>query len=152
MEKNDPFFNEVIGLIERNLNEDKDYWKVESFFELQMNYMLLWSAIDRFSSLKYNKRFQKWNNERFAKEKAFREGIMRYGERHHRPVFSTDDVKMHEFDADDPYETLKYYYTFRCNVVHRGKAMIEDYSMLKTATEELLEIFKNVLEEAFGET
>ena len=80
MEKNDPFFNEVIGLIERNLNEDKDYWKVESFFELQMNYMLLWSAIDRFSSLKYNKRFQKWNNERFAKEKAFREGIMRYGE------------------------------------------------------------------------
>ena len=59
---------------------------------------------------------------------------------------------MHEFDADDPYETLKYYYTFRCNVVHRGKAMIGDYSMLKTATEELLEIFKNVLEEAFGET
>lgn len=40
-----------------------------------MNYMLLWSAIDRFSILKFNHRKQKWNNELFAKQKAFKEGI-----------------------------------------------------------------------------
>ena len=147
--KRDPLFSDALELIERNLNSDKDPWNAESFFELQMNYMLLWSAIERFSSIKYNKRVKKWNNERFAKEKAFKDGIKEYKDKHHRPVYSTEDLKIHKFNAEDPYETLLYYYTLRCNVVHRGKAMIGDYEMLKTAAAELLEIFREVLEDSF---
>ena len=148
--KNDPLFSKAIELIENNLKSDKNGWKLESFFELQMNYMLLWSAIDRYTSLKYNKKFQKWNRERFAEEKTFKEGIKKYTDKRHSPVFSTDDLEIHEFNVDDPLNTLYYYYTFRCNVVHRGKTMIGDYDMLKTATEELLEIFKEVLENTFN--
>lgn len=148
--KNDPLFSKAIELIENNLKSDKNGWKLESFFELQMNYMLLWSAIDRYTSLKYNKKFQKWNRERFAEEKTFKEGIKKYTDKRHSPVFSTDDLEIHEFNVDDPLSTLYYYYTFRCNVVHRGKTMIGDYDMLKTATEELLEIFKEVLENTFN--
>ena len=147
--KDDPFFAEALKLIERNLNSSKFSWHEEDFFELQMNYMLLWSAIERYSSLKYNKRKKKWNNEKFSEEKAFREGIKRYKDTRHQPVYSTEDLKVHEFNADEPYETLKYYYTLRCNVVHRGKSMHGDYYMLKTATEELLELFKDVLKDTF---
>ena len=149
--KNDPFFNEVIKLIEKNLNSNKFSWNMENFFELQMNYMMLWSAIDRYCSLKYNKRLMKRNREKFAKEKAFKEGIKKFKDDNHMPVYSTDDLKIHEFNVEEPYKTLEYYYTLRCNVVHRGKAMHGDYHMLETAARELLDIFKDVLRDTFGE-
>lgn len=46
---------------------------------------------------------------------------------------------------------MKNYYTLRCNVVHRGKAMHGDYYLLETAAKELLDIFKDVLRYTFGE-
>ena len=149
--KNDPLFDEALKLIKKNLNTDKNSHRIESFFELQMNYMLLWSAIDRFSSLKYNKQRQIENLERFARQKEFKECIKKFKDSYHRPVYSTDDLEIHEFNAEDYKETLHYYYTLRCNVVHRGKSTSSDYSMLKQATEELLEIFKNIIENTFCE-
>lgn len=149
--KNDPFFNEAVRLIERNLNSIEFSWDIENFFRLQMNYMLLWSAIDRFTALKYNMPTNSRNYQKFSKERAFKMGITKYKDEHHTPVYSTDDLKIHKFNADDPYETVFYYYTFRCNVVHRGKVMHGDYHMLKTAAMELLEIFKNVLKDTFDD-
>lgn len=148
--KNDPLFSEAIKLIEKNLNSDNNSRNIENFFTLQMNYMLLWSAIDRYSSIKFNKT-SAVNNNKLSNQKSFKDAIMKFKDEYHMPVYSTDDLKVHTFNADDSYETLKYYYTFRCNVVHRGKAMISDYSMLKQATEELLEIFKDVLRDTFYE-
>ena len=147
--KNDPLFKEAIELIEENLKSSEHSWKAENFFKLQMNYILLWSAIERYSSIKYNKPLKKWNNEQFAKEKEFEKGIKKFKGKRHMPVYSTEDLKMYEFDADDAFKTLNYYYTFRCNIVHRGKSMYNDYKMLKTAADELLEIFKNILEDTF---
>ena len=149
--KNDPFFHEAIELIEKNLNSSEFSWNMESFFDLQMNYMLLWSAIDRYSSLKYNEETKGKNYKRFSKEKAFKNGIKKYEDEYHRKVYSTEDLKVHRFNANDPYETIFYYYTFRCNVVHRGKSMPGDYDMLKTAAEELLEIFKEILKDTFDD-
>lgn len=147
--KKDPLFSKVLGLIERNLNSIKFSWEGEGFFELQMNYMMLWSAIDRYSSLKYN-RDKTTNNKKFANQKAFREGIKNFEDKFHMPVYSNEDLKIHEFDAEDYENTIFYYYTFRCNVVHKGKSMPGDYDMLRQATEELLEIFKDVLNDTFG--
>lgn len=149
--KNDPLFTTAIQLVEKNLNSDKHLRREERFFELQMNYMLLWSAIDRYSSIKYNEPSKGKNNDKFAKEKAFEECIMKFKDKTHVPVYSTEDIKIYKFDADNPARTIRYYYTFRCNVVHRGKSLFNDYDMLKTATEELLEIFKEVLRKTFYE-
>lgn len=149
--KKDPFFKEAIELIEKNLNSSEFSGDAESFFELQMNYMLLWSAIDRYSSLKYNKRQQNWNRERFAKQKAFKNGINKFKDRYHRPVYSTNDLTMHKFNEEDSEETLNYYYTLRCNIVHRGKSKGYDYKLVETATRELLEIFKDILNDTFYE-
>ena len=157
--KNDPLFNEAIDLIKQNLKlnkrpntnlKSKETENIEMFFNLQMNYMLLWSAIDRFCSLKYN-RNQTQNIKKFANQKAFKDSIKKFENKEHRPVYSTDHLKMHKFNANDPDETMFYYYTFRCNVVHRGKATIGDYEMLKQATYELLEIFEDVLKSTFNE-
>ena len=148
--KRDPLFSDAIELIEKNLNSRDSSGGMERFFNLQMNYMLLWSAIDRYSSLKYNKRLSKWNNEQFSKEWVFIKGIKKFKDEYHQPVYSTDDLQMHKFNVNKPYETLKYYYTIRCNVVHRGKAMVSDYGLLRQATKELLEIFKDVLNDTFG--
>ena len=148
--KNDPLFTKGIGLIERNLSSIEFSWNKQSFFELQMNYMMLWSAIERYSSLKYNKSKSK-NNEKFANQKSFKDSIKKFKDKPHSPVYSTEDLKVHEFDADNPKNTMYYYYTFRCNIVHNGKSAPKDYDMLRQATEELLEIFKDVLRDTFGE-
>ena len=148
--KNDPLFKEAMELIEENLKSSKPSMQAKNFFELQMNYLLLWSAIERFSSIKYNKGKME-NNRRFAKQKMFRESIMKFKDNRHQPVFSSDTLDMHEFNAYNPVETINYYYTFRCNIVHRGKSMYNDYDMLQTAAIELLEIFKAILDDTFKE-
>ena len=51
--KNDPLFKEGIQLIKHNLEAEDFNWET-GFFSLQMNYMLLWSAIDRYCKLRYN--------------------------------------------------------------------------------------------------
>lgn len=149
----DPLFSEAIELIEENLNLNKKMESIESFFELQMNYMLLWSAIDRYSTLKYNNEYKGENNKDFANEEAFIEGIKKFKDNTHEPVYSSEDLNQRKFFEDDHEKTINYYYTFRCNVVHRGKGEPEkDYKKLRQATEELLEIFKDVLKNTFNET
>ena len=175
--KNDPFFNETIDIIEnylnrnkdqkimidskkhlkikikhnRNLKNNKSYDYINDFFELQKNYMLLWSSIERYTDIKYNETTKKKNNYRFSEEKAFRDGMNKNQNKYHKTVFSTKDLEKYGFYPTDSYRTIDYYYTFRCNVVHRGKASYFDYTMLETATMELLEIFKNALEDTWNE-
>lgn len=150
--KENPLFSDALDLIERSLNQERNPYRIESFFELQMSFMMLWSAINRFSSLKYNQKFEIENYKKFARQKSFRHSIKQFEDRRHEPIYSTDDLEIHEFDAEDPIKTLFYYYTFRCNVVHRGKTAGEDYDKVEQATRELLLIFGNVLSDAFAES
>ena len=175
--KNDPFFNEAIDMVEKYLNRDKNqkiriksdkylkikikhnrnlrnnrsHDKINDFFELQKSYMLLWSAIERYTDIKYNENTKKKNNKRFSEEKAFKDGMDKNKSQQHKAVFSTKNLNKYLFNETDPHKTINYYYTFRCNVVHRGKASYFDYTMLETATMELLEIFKNALEDTWNE-
>ncbi len=68
--RNDPIFKEGIQLIRKNLDEEDFDWE-EGFFKLQMNYMLLWSAIDRYCKLKYNMGSEHENRLELAKEGNF---------------------------------------------------------------------------------
>ena len=151
--ENDPYFNNALDLVEKNLDKDI-YHHEEDFFELQMKYMLLWSAIDRFTGIKYNLRSKGANNIEFANEDKFIKGIKKIAndgeDHHHRAIYSSEDLQMHEFDANDYDETIKYYYTIRCNIVHRGKiAPSKDCEMLQAATKDLLGIFKEIINDTF---
>ena len=147
----DPIFKEGIQLIRKNLDEEDFDWE-EGFFKLQMNYMLLWSAIDRYCKLKYNRGSEHDNRLELAKENNFIDALRKIDETsEYRPIFSTDDLIRRSFDVSNPKYCINYYYTLRCNIVHRGKTSIRDLRLLKKATADLLKIFEYILDETFSE-
>lgn len=148
--RRDPLFKEGLELIRENLEAEPYSWE-KGFFKLQMNYMLLWSAIDRFSRLRYNKEKEHENRMEMANEKIFRDGLKKYADKGHRSVFNTEQLFPNKFDIDNPRHCINYYYTLRCNIVHRGKSSMRDIDMLEQATRELLDIFEYMLEDIFRE-
>ena len=149
--KNDPLFKDGIQLIKNNLESEHFNWEC-GFFKLQMNYMLLWSAIDRYCKLKYNKEKEHENREELSKDKLFKEALCNFTKgQNYRPVYTTDDLTKREFDINNPKDCINYYYTLRCNIVHRGKSSISDVSLLEQATKDLLNIFEYILKGTFNE-
>lgn len=148
--RRDPLFKEGLELIRENLESEHYSWE-KGFFKLQMNYMLLWSAIDRFSRLRYNKEKEHENRIEMSKEKVFRDALEKYANNEHRSVFNTEQLFENKFDMDNPKHCINYYYTLRCNIVHRGKSSMRDIDMLEQATRELLDIFEYMLDDAFRE-
>ncbi|MCQ2737596.1 MAG: hypothetical protein MJ224_03220 [archaeon] len=146
--KNDPLFNEGIQVIKKNL-KSTDFFMEEGFFELQMNYMLLWSAIDRYCKLRYNQESEHKNRIKLSEEKIFREALNKYAKNKRRAIYNTDTLERRTFTIKNPKFCINYYYTLRCNIVHRGKTSIGDIKMLAKATNELLDIFEYILDKTF---
>ncbi len=155
--EDDPFFKDAIDLIEKNL-ENKDLYKksdmhdLNPFFTLQMNYMLLWSAIERYTSLKYKYQSKGENNKALANEESFVNALKVHVDINTYPrkaVFSADDIFLYRLNLDNPEHCIKFYYTIRCNVVHRGKSSINDEKLVKRSLIDLLKIFKDVLADTF---
>lgn len=149
--RNDPLFREGLQLVKDNLKSGGFSWE-KGFFNLQMNYMLLWSAIDRYCKLRYNQEKEHENRIELSNEKVFKEALDKYaGGKHYRTLYTTDDLSKREFDLDNPKYCINYYYTLRCNIVHRGKTSMSDTDLLRQATIDLLNIFEYILEDTFNE-
>ena len=114
-----------------------------------MNYMLLCSAIERFSTLKYNCKGKCANNINFSKEPAFKDGLEKYVKNSGRTVYSSEDLQVHKVDINNKVETMKQYYTLRCNMVHKGKETHTDVYRIYESLSELLQIFKDILDDTF---
>ena len=104
----DPFFKDAIKLIENEKNS-------RDFFKLQMNYLLLWAVIERFSVLKYNEKNSTRNNMRFAGEEKFKNYLENEFNNdvksmflHERSVFSPKKFRDIEFDVEDPEKIIEY--------------------------------------------
>lgn len=149
--KNDPLFKEGIQLIKHNLESENFHWET-GFFTLQMNYMLLWSAIDRYCKLRYNMSSEHQNREELSNEDIFKEALKKYADSSkYRVIYTTDDLSSKKFDLENPKYCLNYFYTLRCNIVHRGKTSFRDVQLLEQATRDLLNIFEYILENTFNE-
>lgn len=156
----DPLFTTALDVVEETLTsqgekltrEKDDNFDMKPLFRLQMAYLLLWSSIERYVSLRYHlgdkvsKKVAK-----LATEKAFTEGL-----NHHihikddkREVYRADkpDKKV-VLDPNAPKKSIWYYYQVRSNITHRGKGVPKDYRHLKLSLTELLPIFRKVLETA----
>lgn len=152
--KNDPFFNETMKLIEE-FKETASGVNVRYLLELQMHYLLLWAAIERYCDLKYGKEKISENLKEFAeKEEAVINSIENLNLNRYKSttVFSAKDLRNYKLDSKKPVDSLRFFYTIRCNVVHRGKIlMYDDDVLLRNSLEDLYEIFKNVLDNTFGD-
>ncbi|MDR4496996.1 MAG: hypothetical protein MRK02_03580 [Candidatus Scalindua sp.] len=149
--RTDPFFKDAIEEIEAILKNNSQFqWDYKPLFRLQMAYTLLWSGLERYAGLRYHlgrnvneKVFQ------IAKEEQFAQSLRKHVEGT-RVVYSTVDLRKYTLDPNDPDESIRYYYQVRSNVVHRGKAVTRDFDIVKSSLQELLTIFKDLLNDAWN--
>jgi len=155
--KKDPLFTLGMEEIETMLNKDINSWSNDyrAIFRLQMAYTFLWTIIERYTALRYSlKENPSKRIVRIAQETSFVESLKRNVEiidEEQREIFRTDNPKEKEvLDPDNPKKAINYYYQVRSNIVHRGKYVVRDHAHVLLSLKELLAIFKDVLNEAFG--
>lgn len=165
--KDDPFFVEAIDIVDRVLSKCSPVSSMgngsretaaKNFLELQMAYMLLWTAIERYATLRYNigKGAPANNIGKVAKEPAFKGALIRHvrldgiSSGRKRTLYRADDPqKKVELNVTNSEKSIDYYYQLRCNITHRGKALLDDYSTLMISTQELKNIFVDIKNQAF---
>src|SRR6185437_10953488 len=146
----DPLFRSALDVVDETLQSQKQFeWDLRPLFRLQMAYLLLWSVIERYVSLRYhfgNKVMEKVNH--LACESAFGLGLKRYVTER-RDVHRADrpDQKV-VLDPESPEKALAFYYQIRSNITHRGKDVGRDHERILNSLCELLSIFRDVLRAA----
>ena len=90
----------------------------------------------------------------FARETIFQESLRKHVGEEKRDIFRTDNLDMITLDANCPEDSIDYYYTIRCNIVHRGKTPPSDEpskeEIVLKSFEELSCIFRDVLNDTLG--
>lgn len=150
--RTDPFFTtaieEIHDIIEKNVHFDHE---CRSLFRLQMAYSLLWSAIERYVSLKYSLAADPMQKiVKIADEVTFKESLKR-NVTEKREIYNSKNFDKEILDSEFPVKSIKYYYQVRSNSLHRGKAMFRDFDTVRNSTIELLAIFKDLLEKGFSD-
>lgn len=149
--KNDPLFTAALEVVEEILKAHADFdWDLKPMFRLQMAYLLLWSSIERYASLRYhlgNRVLEKVMQ--ITDDLQFAQLLKQRVSRKHR-VQRADQPKDHyELDPDDPKKSLNYYYQIRSNITHRGKGVVHDHETIRDSLRELFEIFTELIRTAF---
>ena len=103
--------------------------------------------------MKYGKEKISENIEEFSKEDTVIEcvkNLKNFSRYKTKTVFSAKDLRNYELNPKETYDSLRFFYTIRCNVVHRGKILIyDDANLLLYSLDDLCEIFENVLKDTF---
>jgi hypothetical protein len=147
----DPFFTSALEVLDEIPNE-KFEWDLKPLFKLQMKYMLLWTILERFTFLRYSLGGgSSARNKLFAEDQYFKEALLEFVS-NERSVYSTENPdEKTTLNAHNPKKSLEYYYQVRCNITHRGKAVMRDYDMVKDSFNELFNITKHVLNKTKNE-
>ncbi len=148
----DPAFSAALEVVEEALGQEFDWNDFRPFYRLQAAYMLLWSSIERYVSLRYGLGKDRLVEKvkRLAEESAFVDALSATSPaaaRNLRTVASTGrpaDRKSFDLDAQ-PVKQIEYLYHLRSNVTHRGKEELLDWDLIRSATGELLRVFRAVL-------
>jgi hypothetical protein len=145
----DPLFTVALDVVEETLNSQDFHSNLKPLFRLQMAYLLLWSSIERYVSLRYHLGDRVAEKvSQLAHEPAFAESLRQYV-KGRREVYRADRPDKKEvLDPQSPDKAVRYYYQVRSNITHRGKGVVQDYKLLKDSLAELLSIFRQVLKAA----
>jgi len=127
---NDPLFTDALEVVADVLGQGPEYeWENKKpFFRLQMAYLLLWSAIERYASLRYGLRGTKGDTKPYQKrnalaaEDAFQDGIEDEipDRRNGHILYRTDRPQIsYELSQESAENTIDYYYQVRSNLTQR---------------------------------
>ena len=150
--KKDPLFNDAFDLIREIIDRSRHFnSEVKKIFELQMAYMLLWTVIERYTTLRYDlnqtpmeRIYQLKDDPNFCK-------VLKEVVEKKRTVFRSDNPRTRVIlDPNNPKSAINYYYQIRSNIVHRGKAIYHDYDKLFLSINELLTITEATIMRAFN--
>jgi hypothetical protein len=149
--KNDPLFPAALEVVQESLKVHADFdWNLKPMFRLQMAYLLLWSSIERYASLRYhlgNRAIEKVMQ--ISEDLQFAKLLKQRVSRKHRVQRADQPQDHYELDPDDPKKSLNYYYQIRSNMTHRGKGVVRDHEIVRDSLKELVEIFTDLLRTAF---
>jgi hypothetical protein len=148
---NDPLFTAALDVVAETFESQARFeWDLKPSFRLQMAYLLLWSAVERYVSLRYHFRDKvvaKVNQ--LALEPSFALALKELAIEP-RKLYRADDPSKSAcvLDLEDPEKSVSYYYQVRSNITHRGKGAWNDHEIVLKSGTELLAIFRCVLRAA----
>lgn len=149
----DLIFTNALEVVKETLEQNRNFeLNLMPLFRLQMAYLLLWTIIERYVSIRYHLGDRVSEKvKQLAEEQPFKDALKKFVKeqreifRAHRPG---DRILLNQ---SNPNKSLEYYYQMRSNIAHRGKSVVRDFDKLLNSLEELYNIFKIVLKEAFKE-
>lgn len=145
--RNDPYFSDLIPFIRFELKTLK--YDNNTMFKLQMYFMILWSAIERYCTLKYDVSDRQGDYlEALSNDPIFINVLQNTKLNRKPPIFSAKTGSPFII-TNKPSFIINYYYTIRSNAVHRGKDRKIKEAILKESLEELLELFEKLINETF---
>jgi len=147
--KKDNGFYGPLEYIYNHLDEVGEYYTKDDFFKLQMFYMLLWSAIDKYLSLCYGGWDQRKTVNEWAKWDEFKDAFEKHVDRNDT-AYSSQGSRSFKLNPQNAKWAANYYYQIRCNVVHSGKSNYDDFNKMRQSLYELLMIFWDVLDASFN--
>ena len=139
----DPLFTSALEAIDETLKTNSEFnhdlkEDLKKLFHLQMAYLLLWSSIERYVSLRYrldgNAAFEKVME--LAKENTFKNALQAHVTRTDKVYRADNPTKHYELNNNNSKKSLEYYYQIRSNITHRGKGMNKDFQKVKESLEE----------------
>jgi hypothetical protein len=146
----DPLLSSALDVVDETIQSQRLFaWDLKPLFRLQMAYLLLWSAIERYVSLRYHFGDEATGKlKHLALEAAFGVGLSgNVAER--RELYRADRPGQKVvLDPQSPQKSLEYYYQVRSNITHRGKGVVRDHDLVLKSAVELLSIFRGVLDAA----
>jgi hypothetical protein len=173
----DPVFTAALDVVQETLARSREFdpGDIRPTFRLQMAYLLLWTSIERYLSLRYylGPQYEKSKNEqskdegpesqprgmttsslvmKLAAEAAFADALKREVTGSRRIYRADNPKKPEDLKPTDPKKSVKYYYQVRSNITHRGKGVQRDHDTLVQSLSELLSIFRAVRKGAKAES
>jgi len=152
----DPVFSHGLEVVRRVIQLDAvnefvsappDAFDWDRFFRLQMGYLLLWSAIERYSALLSGPHVDPLKRiMALGQYEPFQRALGQVLTRTDQVSDTRDPTDTYKLSPSDPAMSLKYYYQIRNNLSHRGKGAWHDGELVRQSLRELEQMFTAVLQ------
>lgn len=121
-----------------------DMWS--RFFRLSAAYLLLWSAVERFTALTFGPALEPMKRvERLDEKQSFRDAVVSLGVQPGQKVVDSRNPETVYRIRDDGSGAAGFWYAVRSNLSHRGKSAFRDGRLLRRSLIDLHDVVKVML-------